>query len=186
MAEFNEAFNLTMGHEGAYGNDALDKGGETYRGIARNFWPDWQGWTIVDDKKEFSQFPDNLKGNTELDNFVKQFYKKHFWNVSSLDDVSSQAIANELFDTSVNMGAKTAKKMLQRALNLLNRNQKDYTDLVVDGIVGPVTLGTVNGHRRPNNILKTLNGLQFMRYVKIVRRDSSQERYFNGWLNRIW
>lgn len=186
MADFNTAFGITMGHEGAWVDDKDDRGGETYRGIARNFWPKWEGWGIIDEKKHYTPFPNNLKGNSELDNFVKQFYKREFWNTAHLDDVHDQDIANEIFDTAVNMGPKTARRMLQKALNLLNRNQKDYRDLTVDGVIGPETLGALNGNRRPKNVLKALNGLQFMRYVKIVKRNPDQEKFFNGWLNRVW
>ena len=41
MAEFSEAFTQTAAHEGGYSNDPLDRGGETYRGIARVHHPDW-------------------------------------------------------------------------------------------------------------------------------------------------
>ena len=37
MAEFETAYYLTNKIEGGYANDQDDKGGETYRGIARNF-----------------------------------------------------------------------------------------------------------------------------------------------------
>lgn len=30
-------------HEGGYSNDPIDLGGETYKGIARNAHPNWQG-----------------------------------------------------------------------------------------------------------------------------------------------
>ena len=39
MADFNDAFDETMGHEGGYVNDSNDAGGETYRGISRRFNP---------------------------------------------------------------------------------------------------------------------------------------------------
>ena len=48
MADFNQAFDITMGHEGGYANNKLDTGGETYRGVSRNNWPDWEGWRLID------------------------------------------------------------------------------------------------------------------------------------------
>ena len=38
MANFEEAYKKTSDFEGGYVNDEDDAGGETYRGIARNFW----------------------------------------------------------------------------------------------------------------------------------------------------
>ena len=37
MADFNIAFEITMGHEGGYSFDKDDAGGETYRGISRRY-----------------------------------------------------------------------------------------------------------------------------------------------------
>ena len=48
MADFRTAYYLTMGHEGGYNNDPDDVGGETYKGIARNYHASWEGWKIVD------------------------------------------------------------------------------------------------------------------------------------------
>lgn len=185
MAEFDTGYRLTLAHEGRYVNDPTDRGGETWKGIARKFWGKWEGWVIIDQAKEQENFPTILNELNTLDNFVKQFYKKEFWNKLSLDQIKDQDIANEMFDTAVNQGTKTAAKYLQEALNLLNRNERDYQDIAVDGAVGPVTLGIANNHKRPYNILKTLNGLQFMRYYNIAKKNPSQEKFFNGWLNRI-
>ena len=37
-----------MEHEGGYVDDRDDRGGETYRGISRNNFPDWKGWKKID------------------------------------------------------------------------------------------------------------------------------------------
>ena len=44
MAEFEQAYAPLRGFEGGWCNDVGDAGGETYGGIARNFFPHWQGW----------------------------------------------------------------------------------------------------------------------------------------------
>jgi len=86
---------------------------------------------------------------------------------------------------SVNLGKSRTKKMLQKALNVLNRNERDYEDLVVDGILGNKTFNAyriVNKH----NLLKTLGGLQFMHYYQLAESGSKgQEKFFNGWLKRV-
>lgn len=35
--------------EGGYANVLGDKGGETYMGISRVYWPSWPGWPVIDD-----------------------------------------------------------------------------------------------------------------------------------------
>ena len=48
MADFDIAYGETELREGGYVNDPVDRGGETHRGVARKFNPDWKGWALVD------------------------------------------------------------------------------------------------------------------------------------------
>ena len=54
-----------------------------------------------------------------------------FSDVFRGDDMP-RALALEMFDTGVNMGTGRAVGFLQTALNVLNRNQQLYPDMVVD------------------------------------------------------
>lgn len=184
MANFEIAFNITLGHEGGYSNDPTDKGGETYKGVARVANPDWSGWAIVDLCRSKPNFPKSLDSDNSLQTAVKDLYKKRYWDCYNADQISNQDIASEIFDSGVNMGIAVAAKYLQQALNLLNRNQQDHADLKEDGVIGSVTLSILNSHKNPKGILKTLNGLQFMKYYNICQKDPSQEKFFNGWLSR--
>ena len=78
MANFKEAFEKTMGHEGGYGNDPDDAGGETYKGIARVYNPGWSGWAVIDAAKTASigNFPASLDQNATLQASVQSFYKE--------------------------------------------------------------------------------------------------------------
>ena len=186
MAQFEKAFLITLGHEGGYSFDPVDAGGETYKGVARKANPLWAGWSILDNlKNDKKNFPKNLDANSSLQSHVKALYKTNYWDVNKLDAVNDQAIAEEAFDTGVNMGVGVAARYIQEALNLLNRNQQSYPDLKVDGAIGSVTIGVLNSHPNPKAILKTMNGLQFMKYVEICKANPAQEKFFNGWLNRI-
>lgn len=66
MAEFKPAFEQTIAHEGGYMNDPDDPGGETYKGVARKYWPKWLGWHIIDLLKRQAGFPANMDTNQEL------------------------------------------------------------------------------------------------------------------------
>ena len=128
MANFQTAFSITMGHEGGYANNQADAGGETYKGIARNFNPDWSGWRLIDAAKKqigvLSNIDAVLAKNAELQADVLAIYKLDYWDVNRLDAIINQDIANRLFDIGVNSGVGTAAKTLQEALNLTNRNCK--------------------------------------------------------------
>ena len=69
-------------------------------------------------------------------------YTRLYWLRPRLDEVGKRSarLAAELFDTGVNMGPAVAATFLQRALTALNRNGRDYPDLVPDGRIGPTTL----------------------------------------------
>jgi len=181
---YKEAFDHMFAHEGGYVNDSTDRGGETIFGIARRFHPTWSGWAIIDQAKRAGRELTQDELHT-LKIHAADFYKRVFWNPLSLDFIESKAVCIELFDTAVNQGAGTAAKYLQESLNVLNRNGLNYPDLRVDGKIGPKTLEVANNKVKEAALLKTLNGLQFMRYYNICVNDRSQEKFFNGWLNRV-
>ena len=188
MAQFNDAFAITSAHEGNYVNDPVDRGGETYRGIARVHHPDWSGWKRVDAQRRKANFPKSLNADRTLQANVKAFYKQAYWDRFQGDEIADQAVANELYDTAVNMGVRRAVRFLQSSLNLLNRNQRDYEDLIVDGWFGKKSLTTLSAllkkDRSSNPLVKMMNIQQGARYVEIMARDASQERFARGWIKR--
>ena len=192
MADFEIAFDETMQFEGGYANDPDDKGGETYRGVARKFHAAWPGWKIVDELKAKSpqNFSDELDRHVELQVLVKAFYRETFWRAIAGEQLADQHLANELFDTGVNQGSATAIKYLQESLNLLNRNQKNYPDIEVDGKMGEQTLATLSKlleleKGRSDALLKLLNLFQGFRYVDRARQDPTQRKFIRGWLTRV-
>lgn len=185
MAEFKTAYFKTLIHEGGYSDHPSDRGGETYKGIARSRNSAWGGWSIIDGYKSRADFLKALEEDPHLENLVIALYKMNYWDRLSLDDMNDQLIAEELFDTAVNMGIGTASRFLQEALNLLNRNQKNFPDLKVDGMIGPRTMAAANNYTNRKAMLKTLNGLQFCKYRNICEADETQEVFFHGWLNRV-
>lgn len=188
MAEFKDAYAITSAHEGGYVNDPVDRGGETYRGIARVHHPDWSGWQRIDAQRRKAGFPRSLSADRALQNSVRRFYKKAYWDRFDGDRIPDQAVANELYDTGVNMGVRRAVRFLQSSLNLLNRNQRDYDDLIVDGWFGDKSLVALKvllrKDRRSDALVKMMNIQQGARYVDIMARDASQERFARGWIKR--
>ncbi len=188
VADFNYAYALTLEHEGGYSKDPEDAGGETYKGISRKHHPKWRGWQLISGLKLQHSFPDNLRRSIDLDIMVKEFYKDNYWNLLCGDEISDQLVGNELFDTGVNMGIERAVKYLQMSLNLLNRNEKNYPDIVEDGKLGNNTMRTLRIYLRSDKVhylLKIMNILQGMHYIKYMKKSPTQERFARGWLNRV-
>jgi len=177
----------TMKFEGAYSNDPNDRGGETYCGISRKHNPDWKGWILIDKRRDWIDFPKCLDKNFSIKLEVSSFYKK-YWNQIKGDKISSFEVARELFDTGVNQGAKTAVKYLQQSLNLLNRQEKLYKNIKEDGLIGKKTISTLNLYLKNDSasmLVLWMNVFQGMRYVDIIRKDETQEKYARGWAKRI-
>ena len=184
MADFKKSFDEIIKFEGEYSNDPDDLGGETFMGISRIHHPDWAGWGILKNEKID-------KNSFLLVDLVKNFYKTNYWNRFLGDNIPgmAQEIATELFDISINMGVHTAVKMIQEGLNILNRNQKDYNDLFIDGVFGEKTLLTLILHLDkekgdPKTLKRILNALQASKYLSIVRRNPTQEKFIRGWIRR--
>lgn len=120
MANFDEEFDKLIFVEGGYVNDKDDTGGETYLGISRKFNPGWQGWKIIDaeKKKGTKGITSRLKKNDVLTDEAKHLYKMSYWDIMDLDDIPSQGIAHQLFDTCVNCGCKTAIRIAQQILGM--------------------------------------------------------------------
>lgn len=165
-------------NEGGYVHDPRDAGGETNYGITAAT-AKANGYTGT-----MKAFPASL---------ARQIYGKQYVDAPGFAKVAtvSMPIAAELVDTGVNMGPSVAAKFLQRALNGLNNQAKDYADLTVDGIIGPGTLNALKvflarrsaeGERR---LLLLLNALQGERYLSLAEGRSANEAFLYGWLGRI-
>jgi lysozyme family protein len=188
MADFLEAFARTMAHEGGYVNDPDDVGGETYRGISRRYNPSWSGWQEIDKLRASANFPMCLETSATLQADVTAHYRQHYWDRFQGDRLPHQEIAEELFDTSVNLGVTRAITFLQAGLNLLNRNGELFTDLVEDGRLGPRTLEALEMYLacdRSDYLLTVMNVLQGSHYLEFMHRNPEQEKFARGWLSRV-
>lgn len=171
MADFWTAFNKTMKHEGGYANNPADRGGETYRGIARKHWPAWQGWPLVDEKKSRPDFPKCLTDSAYLDAAVKDFYRRNFWP-AWMGGIESQDLADWVFDKAVNMGTAQAVKLLQRAAGVDD-----------DGRWGPRTAAAVKA-ADPSSLLEACREQARMFYRQLADNNPSQRQFLKGWLAR--
>ena len=121
MANFKEAIDKVLEHEGGYVNNPLDLGGTTNFGISLRFLQSIDATANIETIK-----------NLTLEE-AEELYFNHFWLSSNCDKIKSQSIAEKVFDTAVNMGRKVANRFLQSTLNTMIFNGKP---LVEDGYIG--------------------------------------------------
>lgn len=122
-------------------------------------------------------------------------YTRLYWHRPRFHQVARRApkIALELFDTGANMGPGVAATFLQRALTALNRNGRDYPDLVPDGRIGPRTLAALDAFLSVRGtgggqtiLLRALEALQGERYLRLAEKRPANEAFLYGWLaNRM-
>lgn len=193
MALFSIAHSITALVEGGYANDPEDRGGETYKGIARKMHPGWVGWKAIDDiKKRHGSKADSIdvaaSVNYGLQNQVLNFYKALYWDALNLDLIKDQQVANELYDTGVNMGTGVAAKYMQRALNTLNLNGIRFPDLDRDNQIGARTIAAFNslGTADKHIVWKLLNAQQGVRYMELCEADRTQEKFMRSWASRVF
>lgn len=168
-----------VGREGGYTNNPADKGGPTRWGITEHV------------ARAFGFLGDMRALPRET---AAAIYRELYWTQPHFDQVATvyRRVAEELFDTGVNMGQEIAARFLQRALNLLNRGASDYPDIKVDGAIGKMSMFALRGFQIKRGaageavLLKTLDGFQLGRYADITEAREANETFFYGWVaNRI-
>ena len=176
---FDKLEGRLIGKEGGYSNHPSDRGGETMWGITAD----------VARRYGYSGPMATMPRST-----AAAIYRRRYWSEPGFDKVAerSATIAEELFDTGVNMGQAVAALFLQQALNLFNRQGKDYPDILEDGDNGPGTLRALDaflkrrGKEGETVMVRALNSLQGARYFSITRARPANEDFAYGWfLQRV-
>lgn len=100
MANFKTAYDFTAGVEKGY---TVDNGGKTYAGIS------WKGWGNDPLVKQIFAIVDAAKpkrgdiiNNPQLTAMILAFYKKNYWDVIKGDSITTQGLANLIYDFFVN------------------------------------------------------------------------------------
>lgn len=177
--DVDELIDAVIEREGGYSNHPADRGGATRWGITE----------AVARAHGYSGTMGALPVSVARD-----IYRNQYWLAPRLNRIArhNMLIAAEMFDTAVNMGPATAVRLLQRALNALNRRERDYPDISVDGLIGPATeraLGgflAVRGKGGQAVLLKAIEALQGERYIALAEQRPANEAFLYGWLaNRI-
>lgn len=158
--------------EGGYSDNPADSGGPTKFGIT------------VAVARDFGYVGDMRNLTREL---AFAIYSDKYWDRVDADRMFTiaETITEEVVDTGVNMGVVTSVKMLQRALNVFNREGKLYADLVVDGGCGRMTLAALNSciiDLDERTLLFTLDSLQCVAYIELCERHEKNETFIRGWI----
>lgn len=159
--KFDKAIKVVLAHEGGYVNDPDDLGGETKYGISKRSYP-----------------------NVDIKNLTKgqaiEIYRRDWWDRHKYDQIEDLDVATKVFDLAVNMGAVSAHRLLQQAINFAEGG-----NLVVDGIIGPATLTAVN-QAGPARVVEALRFMAAKRYYELAKARPANRTFLFGWLNRAY
>jgi lysozyme family protein len=179
-SHFDEAILITLKHEGGFVNDPVDPGGATNWGVSIRFLKgagdgDGDGWLDGDIDHDGDIDIDDIKAMTKAD--AIRIYRTHFWDKYDYDKIVDFTVAARLFDMTVNMGAKQAGKIIQRALNNCGNN------LVVDGAVGKNTFNAINC-TNPELLMSEIRLEHAQFYLRLIEQKPALAKYKKGWLRR--
>jgi lysozyme family protein len=171
--DFDQAVKNVLEREGILSDDQADAGGLTKYGISQKAYP-------------------NLDIAALTKEAAIEIYRRDYWDRCGAAKVQSQLIAEELFDTAVNMGTGTAVQILQDSLNYLYKllydagNSDFSTMLKVDGRFGSKSMEALSKviPRWKNTLWKVMNIRQFLRYESIVANRAQNAKFLLGWINR--
>ena len=162
MDRFNKFLDYIFEVEGGFTDDENDRGGKTTWGITE------------EEAREFG-YTGDMRNLTK--DFAKNIYLKKYYLGNKLDKIIDDRVALSIFDWAVNSGGRGIKKS-QIVANKFGAN------LVIDGIIGNKTLEAINAID-PKMFLKEYHELQRTFYKNLAVKNSTQEDFLKGWLNRI-
>ncbi len=162
MDRFNKFLNYIFEVEGGFTDDENDRGGATNFGITE------------EEAREFG-YTGDMRNLTK--DFAKNIYLKKYYLGNKLDKVINNKVALSIFDWAVNSGRRGIKKA-QIVANKFGAN------LIIDGIIGNKTLEAINSIN-PEAFLEEYHELQRAFYKNLAAKDSTQESFLEGWLNRV-
>lgn len=167
MTNFEEAIIFVLRNEDPHLSGVVteDSGGRTRFGIAERFHPE-----LGD---EFYNGP--AESALEI---AREIYRRQYWAAILGDEIREQQIGTKLLDMAVNMGARQAIVLCQRAVNCVTDPR-----IAEDGIIGTQTLIAIN-KSNPALLMSHLREAcgNFYQHLAAVRPEAQQ--YLRGWMTR--
>lgn len=160
--------------EGGYVDHPADRGGPTM-------------WGVTEQVARAYGYHGRMQDMPQ--SVASSIYMERYWREPKFDLVNEHttAVAEELLDTGVNMGPMVASRFLQRALNVLNKEASIYPDLIVDGVIGRMTIAALRAYLGARGkdghvvLFRALDSQQGARYIEIAEGRPSQEAFVHGW-----
>ncbi len=185
-SRFDLAIPVVLQHEGGLVDNPADPGGITKYGISLHYLCH----LASRQPKVFSKlFPNNadLPNKNTIKHLTSNqamcIYRSQWWRKYHYNKIHEQALANKVFDLSVNMGASEANRLLQKAYCKVGDSS-----IKVDGILGPKTFAYINHlpEEQTKRLLSVYRDMAAEHYCKLVQQRPSEKQFLQGWLHRVY
>lgn len=163
----------TLSAEGGFNRDLGDGAGMTYRGLTEVYDADWGGWEYLREWIQKNGYPKEETIFPELEASAIAYYRSHYWPLVQGDQLTSQEMADFVFDFTVNSGK--ARKQINIAINKALGNKV----VPEENTLGSDSVAYLNQY--PAKIYPYIVE-QRKTYLQSL---SSWESFGKGWLNRI-
>jgi lysozyme family protein len=188
--QFYEAIKIVFKHEGGFVDDPVDPGGATNFGVSLRYLSkigeidaDGDGILDGDFDGDGDVDADDIRAMSREDAVF--IYRRQWWDRYEYGTLPP-AIATKVFDLAINMGARQAHCLLQRAACAAGEELAD------DGVIGPVTkralwrIDAASGNSNIHPLLAAFRSEAAGFYRELIARNSSREKYRKGWLLRAY
>jgi len=175
MSNFEQAVQVVLAHEGTPENfwvdDPVDPGGETVWGWSMstiktlNLTPRDLGLNLE------AFVPGCLKGVTR--DTCAELYRRFFWQKYGYGYLDDQRVATKVFDAAVNIGPVRAHVRAQQVAQAP----------IVDGVIGPMTIGAINRMEAGRFVAAYSNALEVY-YRGLVQAKPPLGKFLANWLKR--
>jgi lysozyme family protein len=164
---FDTQIPKTLAFEGGYVFDRNDPGGETRYGISKRSYPDLDIATLTQQQ-------------------AIDIYYTDYWLKPGID-MLPDSFSGKVFDAGVNMGPRTAIRILQRVLAQVANPSlvKSVQPFDYDGVIGFRTVALASDHNlAPSAVLKYYIADLVAYYQGLADQHPVMQKYLTGWLRR--
>lgn len=179
---FDAVIGKTLHHEGGFVNDPDDPGGATNFGISIRFLKsspryDTSGFLVGDLDHDGDIDISDMRQMTREE--AVSIYREYFWDKFGYDRLIDENLAFQVFDMTVNAGAKIAQKLVQRSLHAVGK------PVAIDGILGNQSYGAI-ASVSSDALVAAYKSERAGFYRQISTSNPKLRKFLKGWLRRAY
>jgi lysozyme family protein len=159
---FLKCLKVVLKAEGGYSNHPSDPGGATNFGITQVVYDVYRAGKSLAPKSVREIAPEE----------VQDIFFSKYWKPMNLDGIRDDDLILQLFDAGINTGIKTAIKLIQRLIGVVD-----------DGVLGVESIRAINEYN--GNIIADFSKRRKLFYVTLTQNKPNLKVFLKGWLSRV-